>query len=83
MVKHESSSSYTKGTLLKQLFFLLIFFIKAYMYVVAFELHRQVDTIQMGTPSIYLYKEVDITCTGCNLKTIQLLVCARGQIALM
>ena len=31
MVKYESFSSYTKGTLLKQFFFLLIFFIKAYV----------------------------------------------------
>ena len=48
----------------------------------SFELHRQVDAIQlvnaiqMGTHHIYLYKDVDKTYTGCNLKTMKLLDCA-------
>ena len=29
------------------------------LWVVIFELHWQVDAIQMGTHNIYLYKEVD------------------------
>ena len=49
-------------------FFCLIFFIKAYI-VGSFELHRQVDAIQMSTHNICLYKEVDKKYTGCNLKT--------------
>ena len=40
--------------------FFLIFFINS------FELHRQVDAIQMGTHNICLYKEVDKKYTGCN-----------------
>ena len=42
----------------------------------SFELHRQVDAIQMGTHNICLYKEVDKMYTGCNLKTTELLDCA-------
>ena len=42
-----------------------------------FELHRQVDAIQMGTHNICLYKEVDKKNTGCNLKTTELLDCAQ------
>ena len=42
-----------------------------------FELHRQVDAIQMGTHSICLYKEEEKEKnTGCNLKTVELLDCA-------
>ena len=41
----------------------------------SFELHRQVDAIQMGIHNICLYKEVDKKYTGCNLKT-ELLDCA-------
>ena len=41
-----------------------------------FELHRQVDAIQMGIHNICLYKEVDKNYTGCNLKTTELLDCA-------
>ena len=41
-----------------------------------FELHRQVDAIQMVTHNILLYKEVDKQYTGCNLKTTELLDCA-------
>ena len=39
----------------------------------SFELHRQVDAIQMGTLNICLYKKVDKKYTGCNLKTTELL----------
>ena len=40
-----------------------------------FELHRQVDAIQMVTNNICLYKEVDKKYIGCNLKTMELLDC--------
>ena len=33
----------------------------------SFELHRQVDAIQMGTHNICIYKEVDKTYTDYNL----------------
>ena len=39
----------------------------------SFELHRQVDAIQMGTHNICPYEEVDKNYTGCNLKTTELL----------
>ena len=39
----------------------------------SFELHRQVDAIQMGTHNICLYKDVDKKCTSCILKTTELL----------
>ena len=39
-----------------------------------FELHRQVDAIQMGTHNLFLYKEVDKNYTDCNLIT-ELLEC--------
>ena len=42
----------------------------------SFELHRQVDAIQMGTHNICLYKEVGKKYTGRNLKTTALLHCA-------
>ena len=42
----------------------------------SFELHRQVDAIQMGTHNIFLYTEADKKYTGCNLKTTELLDCA-------
>ena len=42
----------------------------------SFELHRQVDAIQMGSHNICLYKEVDKKYTGDNLKTKALLDCA-------
>ena len=56
-------------------FFLLMFFIKA-CYRYSFELHQQVDAIQMGTHNICLYKEVDKKYTGCYMKTTKLLDCA-------
>ena len=49
-------------------------------YEYSFELHRQVDVIQMGTHNLCLYEEVDKKYTGCNLKTTELLDCAyRGM----
>ena len=42
----------------------------------SFELHRQVNAIQMITHNICLYKEVERKYTGCNLKTTELLNCA-------
>ena len=42
----------------------------------SFELHRQVDAIQMGTHSICLYKEVAKQYTSCNPKSTELLDCA-------
>ena len=42
----------------------------------SFELHQQVDAIQMGIQNTCLYKEVDKKYTGCNLKTMELLDCA-------
>ena len=42
----------------------------------SFELHRQVDAIQMSTHNIYLYTEVYKKYTGCNLKSTELLDCA-------
>ena len=41
-----------------------------------FELHRQVDAIQMSTHNICLYKEVKKKYIGCNLKTMEFLDCA-------
>ena len=40
-----------------------------------FELHRQVDAIQMGTHNTCLYKEIDKKYTGCNLKNMESLDC--------
>ena len=42
----------------------------------SFELHRQVDAIQMSTHNICLYKEVKKKYIGCNLKTTEFLDCA-------
>ena len=39
----------------------------------SFELHRQVDAIQMSNHNICLYKEVKKKYTGCNLKTMEFL----------
>ena len=41
-----------------------------------FELHQQLDAIQMDTHSICFYKEVDKKYIGYNLKTMELLDCA-------
>ena len=42
----------------------------------SFELHRQVDAIQMSTHNICLHKEVKKKYTGYNLKTTEFLDCA-------
>ena len=47
-----------------------------FKWVYSFELHRQVNAVQMGTHKICLYKEVDKNFTGCNLKTTELVDCA-------
>ena len=49
-------------------FFLLIFFIKAYVF-------GTVELLRQGTQNIFLYKQVDRKYTGCNLKTMELLDC--------
>ena len=41
----------------------------------SFELHLQVDAIQMSTNNICLYKEVKQKYTGCYLKTTEFLDC--------
>ena len=41
----------------------------------SFELHLQVNAIQMSTHNICFSKEVDKKYTGCNLKTTALLDC--------
>ena len=40
-----------------------------------FELHQQVDAIQMSTHNICLYKEVKKKYIDCNLKTTEFLDC--------
>ena len=42
----------------------------------SFELHRQVDAIQMRTHNICLNKKVNKKYTGCNLKTTEFHECA-------
>ena len=42
----------------------------------SFELHRQVDAIQMGTYNKCLYKEVYKKYTDCKMKTTKLIDCA-------
>ena len=54
----------------------LIFLYKGICCGYSFELHRQVDAIQMSTNNICLYKEVDKKYTCCILKTTELLDCA-------
>ena len=72
----------TKDTLEKQIsakalfddvyvIFFLIFFIKNICCRYTFELHQQVDAVQISTHNICLYKEVDKKYTGCNLKTMK------------
>ena len=41
----------------------------------SFDMHWQIDAIQMSTHNICLYKGVDKKYTGCNLKTTELLDC--------
>ena len=51
------------------------FLYKSICYGYSFELHQQVDAIQMGTHNICLYKKIGKKYTGCNLKTTELLDC--------
>ena len=48
-------------------FFVSDFLSKSTCSWYSFELHQQVDAIQMGTHNIYHYEEVDKMYTGCNL----------------
>ena len=57
-------------------FFFSDFLNKSICFGYSFELHRQVDALQMGTHNICLYKDVYRKYTGCNLKTTELLDCA-------
>ena len=57
--------------------FFLTFFVKIICCGYSFDLHQQVDVIQMGTHNICHYKKVDKKYTGYNLKTTELLDCAR------
>ena len=72
-----------KTSLMMILRFLIRFFFSDFFFShkgiccgYSFELHRQVDAIQMSTRNICLYKEVDKKYTGCKLKTTELLDCA-------
>ena len=56
-----------------QFFFLSDFLCKDICCGYSFELHHQVDAIQMSTHKICLYKEVDKKYTAYNLKTTELL----------
>ena len=59
-------------------FFFSDFLYKGVFCGYSFELHLQVDAIQMSTHNICFYtsKEVDKKYTGCYLKTTELLDCA-------
>ena len=52
------------------------FLYKSIFYRYTYELHRQVDAIQMGSHNICIYEEVDKKYTGCILKTMESLDCA-------
>ena len=52
------------------------FLYKTICFGYSFELHRQVDAIQMGIHNICLYNEIDKKYTRCNLKNTELLDCA-------
>ena len=58
------------------IFFFSDFLYKSIYYGYSFELHRQVNAIQMGTHTIWVCKKVDKKYTGGNLKTTELLDCA-------
>ena len=64
-----------KTYLMMIMWFFLIFLYKGICCGYSFELHWQVNAIQMSTHNICLYK-VDKKYTGCNLKTTELLDCA-------
>ena len=52
-------------------FFFSDFLSKSICCGYSFELHRQVDAVQMGTHNICLYKEVDKKYTGFGPKTTE------------
>ena len=61
--------------MLMQCFCVSVFFFSDFLYKsicfgYSYELHQQVDAIQMGTHNICLYKEVDKEYSGCNRKTM-------------
>ena len=61
--------------------FLFLFLFSDFLYKgiccgYSFELHRQIDAIQMSIHNICLYKEVKKKYIGCNLKTTEFLDCA-------
>ena len=66
----------TYQTMLMQFFSSSDFLYKSIHCGYLFELHQQVDAIQMGSHNICLYKEVDKKYPGCILKTTELLDCA-------
>ena len=90
MVKYVST--YTKGTLKKLsakdlsndaygMFLCCCFFFSDCLFKsiccgYSFELHQQVDAIQMGPKKICIYKEENKKYTGCNLWSTELLDCA-------
>ena len=57
-------------------FFFSDFLYKGICCGYSFELHRQVDAVQMSTHNICLYKDVKKKYTGCNLKSMEFLDCA-------
>ena len=57
-------------------FFFSDFLYKGICCGYSFELHRQVNAIQIRTHSICLYKKVNKKYTGCNLKTTKFHECA-------
>ena len=57
------------------IFFSSVFLYKGICCGYSFELHRQVDAIQISTHNICLYKDLDKKYNGCNLKTTELLDC--------
>ena len=67
--------------IMRVFFFVFFVFFSDFLYKgiccgYSFELHRQVDAIQMSLHNICLYKEVKKKYTGCNLKTTEFLDCA-------
>ena len=62
--------------IMRFLFFFSNFIYKGICCGCSFELHQQVDAIQMSTHNIRLYKEVKKKYIGCNLKTTEFLDCA-------
>ena len=66
--------AYRTGLTVYVIFFYFLY--KSIFCGYSFELHRQVDAIQMGTNNICMYKEVDKMYIVYNLKTTKSLYCA-------